>query len=189
VSATLDRTNTSHRKGTAIISSVLNKSGEGIASAVLSKSTLHRRCQKLRRAAAKNIQVEYSVNKSVVHWDGKLVPDTEASGLVERLPVLLTDVSDGSVKLLGAPKLPSGTGKDAANVVANQLMSWEASASVIGMCLIIQQQILVCILVHAHFLSISWRDLFSGWLAVTTFLKFFSQMSSLCALVHQVDQK
>jgi len=65
----------------------------------------------------------------VVHWDGKLLPDltvgSESSdaGLIDRLPVLVSSLTDGTTKLLGVPKLKSGTGNVAANAVLEQVRS------------------------------------------------------------------
>ena len=49
--------------------------------------------------------------KSVVHWDGKLLSDMSGKKtLVDRLPVLLSSIADGTTKLLGVPALDSRTG-------------------------------------------------------------------------------
>lgn len=74
--------------------------------------------------------------KSVVHWDGKLLPDVtgEEGSNVDRLPVLLTSLEDGSNKLLAVPKLASGSGKAACDAVMQELTSWECTSHVIGMC-------------------------------------------------------
>jgi hypothetical protein len=53
---------------------------------------------------------------------------------VERLPVLISSLVDGTVKLLGVPKLASGTGNAAAQAVLELLKSWKGDSVVIGMC-------------------------------------------------------
>jgi hypothetical protein len=136
VASVLDRTNTSVRKSTMILASVINEAGEGSMSTVLSKSTVHLYRQRRSRKAAEQIKQDYQATKSVVHWDGKLLPDITGSEncKVERLPVLLSSIENGETKLLGIPKLTSGTGQATANAVQKQLQSWECESVVIGMC-------------------------------------------------------
>ena len=111
VNAVLDRTNTSVRKASMITASVLNKVGVPARTVSLSKSTIHRQRQKQRQKSAQQIRQGFSSTKSVVHWDGKLLPDAdESTQLVDRMAVLLTSSEDSSTKLLGVPKLLSGTG-------------------------------------------------------------------------------
>jgi len=67
--------------------------------------------------------------KSVVHWDGKLLPDVtgEEGSNADRLSVLLTSLEDGSNKLLAVPKLASGSGKAACDAVMQEFTSWECT--------------------------------------------------------------
>ena len=137
VAATLDRTNTSVRKSTMIMASVINAAGENVKSLPLSKSTVHRHRQHIRQLSASYIKQNFQPTKSVVHWDGKLIPvvaNSSHAGLVDRLPVLVTSTVDGSTKLLGVPVLTSGSGRDASDAVAHQLRSWNCDSLVIGMC-------------------------------------------------------
>ena len=53
---------------------------------------------------------------------------------VDRLPVLLSSLVNGGTKLLGVPKLNSGTGQAAADAVVDLLHLWECSSLVVGMC-------------------------------------------------------
>ena len=133
VSAILDRTNTSIRTSTMIVASLLNGIGCPTSSAVLSKSTVHRQRQRLRSKASKKIKDDFQTCKSVVHWDSKLLPDITGvdTDKVDRLPVLISSLVDGSIKLLGVPKLASGSGQAVA--VLDLLKSWQCDASVIGM--------------------------------------------------------
>ena len=79
VNAVLDRTNTSVRKASMITASVLNTAGIPASTVSLSKSSIHRRRQKQRLKSAQEIRQGFSTTKSVVHWDGKLLPDTDES--------------------------------------------------------------------------------------------------------------
>ena len=117
------------RKATFIIASVLNEAGGGICSTIISKSTLHTRRQLLRAIRSDRIHKNYSAVRSVVHWDGKLLPDIVGSGSstlsVDRLAILLTNLIDNvSTKLLGVPKLPSGIGRAAAAAVTDCSEYW-----------------------------------------------------------------
>ena len=136
VSAALDRTNTSIRSSTMILASLVNEVGCSTSSAVLSKSTVHRQRQRCRREAAQQIKEDFVACKSVVHWDGKMMSDFTGDDTthVDRLPVLISSVVDGSIKLLGVPKLTSGSGQAAANAVYEQLVSWKCDSVIIGMC-------------------------------------------------------
>ena len=52
-----------------------------------------------------------------MHWTGKFLHDVTDidTNEVDRLPVLVTSLVDGDTKLLGVPKLASGSGKSAAD--------------------------------------------------------------------------
>ena len=141
VTAVLDRTNTSIRKSTMLIASVLNEAGCSSASAVLSKSTIHRRRQRCRSESARQIKQNYTAAKCVVHWDGKTLPDVSGDPMEEndRLAVLASSLIDGKTKLLSIPKLPSGTGQITADAVFEIVKSWDLDTHVIdthviGMC-------------------------------------------------------
>lgn len=58
----------------------------------------------------------------VLHWDGKLLPDLVGRKKVERIAVLVS--YNGTSKLLGAPKVLSGTGENIAAAVYNQTIEW-----------------------------------------------------------------
>ena len=125
----------------------------------------------------------------MVHWDGQLLPDIEHGGLVDRLPILLTDTSDGSMKLRSTLKVYSGTGINAANAIMNQLTSW-VSPRILSVCVLtppLQNTGVhsgACVLLE-HLLE---RLLL--WLhAAITCLKFYCQMPLLYVLGHQVDQR
>lgn len=136
VAAVLDRTNTSIRTSTMIMASLVNEIGSSTSEVVLSKSTVHRQRQQFRREEAEQIKDDFRAKKCIVHWDGKMLPDITGTDTkqVDRLPVLVSSVIDGSIKLLGVPKLASGSGQAAANAVLELLKSWQCDTVVIGMC-------------------------------------------------------
>ena len=103
VKAVLEGTNTSVRKASMIAVSVLNTAGVPSRTVSLSKSTIHRQRQKLQQKLAQEIRQGFSSTKSVVHWDGKLLPDTdESTQLGDRIAFLLTSFEDSSTKLLSS---------------------------------------------------------------------------------------
>lgn len=96
---------------------------------------MHRARKRFRVEAAVEIKDNFCTTASVVHWDGKLLPNVaNGIGVIERLPVLVTSLVDGDSKLLGVPKLPSVTGRLTADAVYDQLQSWECDSEIIGMC-------------------------------------------------------
>ncbi|KAK0062604.1 deoxynucleoside triphosphate triphosphohydrolase SAMHD1 [Biomphalaria pfeifferi] len=136
VSAVLDRTNTSTKAATMILASAFNEAGSSTSTVVLSKSTVHRQRQQRRKVAALEIKTTYVPSISVVHWDGKLIPDLchTTTSISDRIAILLSSLNDGNVKLLGVPKLQSGSGQAAANAVVDNLKSWSCESKIIGMC-------------------------------------------------------
>ena len=119
-----------------ILASAFNEAGVPTSDTVFSKSTMHRHRKLRRQQAAARIKEDYIPSKSIVHWDGKLLPDVtgEATNNVDRLPVLLSSLVDGTTKLLGVPKLASGSGRAAADAVYEHIKSWKCESMVIGMC-------------------------------------------------------
>ena len=83
---------------TMVLASLVNEIGWSTSSAVLSKSTIDHQRQRCRTEAAKQIKDDFRVCKSVMHWDGKLLHDTTGvhTDKVDRLPVLISSVVDGS---------------------------------------------------------------------------------------------
>ena len=118
-----------------ITASVLSTAGVPVSTVSLSKSSIHRQRQKQRQTSAKEMRQGFCSTKYVVHWDGKLLPDTdESTQLVERMAVLPTSSEDSSTKLLGVPKLLSGTGKETVNAVIGLLESWDIGTDIVGAC-------------------------------------------------------
>ena len=83
IAATLDCINTSVRKTTMIMVSVLNEAGGSSVSLQLSKSTVHRHHQQLCELSSRDVKQTYKATKSVVHCDGKLIPRASGSYFIE----------------------------------------------------------------------------------------------------------
>ncbi|XP_015370736.1 PREDICTED: syndetin-like [Diuraphis noxia] len=58
---------------------------------------------------------DISTDSEVLHWDGKLLPDSTGKQIVDRLPIIITN--NGSEQLLGVPKLLQGTSKVQAEAI------------------------------------------------------------------------
>ena len=61
------------------------------------------------------------------------MPDLTGQEAVDRLPVIVSS-SDGDSKLLGVPKIKSGTGQAQARAVFEVLKQWDIEGKVQGMC-------------------------------------------------------
>ena len=76
----------------------------------------------------------------IVHWDGKILPDTTGECLmVDRLPIHITGTDipkkGESAQLLGVPRLTEGgTGRAQADAVISVLRDWNLESSVVGLC-------------------------------------------------------
>lgn len=66
----------------------------------------------------------------MVHWDGKILPDLVGIEHIDRIAVLVS--YNGTAKLLGAPKIISGTGENIAAAVHNILVEWNISEKVVA---------------------------------------------------------
>jgi len=75
---------------------------------------------KHREAAAAGIVEAFRPDTVLtVHWDGKVMPDSTGRDNVDRLPTLVSTM--GETKMLGIPKIPSGTCQAEAQAVYNAI--------------------------------------------------------------------
>lgn len=118
-----------------------NKESQGQVDSAIQKvpsySTIRRSRIKARKIVADEILKSFNAQHPVmVHWDGKLLPDTvqqvakKTDNLVVAISSFHTDEFDE--KLLGVPKLQSGRGKDEADGVFDILEKWNLSDKVMG---------------------------------------------------------
>lgn len=123
VASALDRTQISDRKAVYVLSAAAASLGHSTDELAINRSTIRRTRIKTRERIAASIKQSFTVDiPLIVHWDGKLLPDVTGTDKVDRLPVL---VSGGEMsKLLGVPRLPSGTGKAMADAIVGCLDDW-----------------------------------------------------------------
>lgn len=68
----------------------------------------------------------------VLHWDGKLLPQNDGPGKIERLPIVVTGLD--TEQLLGIPKLDTGSGINSAMAIIETLTEWNLSDHVKALC-------------------------------------------------------
>jgi len=124
VTNALDRNKTSDRVALRLMVPIASALGCDPSTMPLSRSTIRRARKKERKEHAETIRSEFAADHPLVlHWDGKILPEIFGAGNVDRLPVLVT--GDGAEKLLGVPKVASGTGYNESLAVYNLLESWK----------------------------------------------------------------
>ena len=110
VAAALDRTKVIYRNATYIIAAAAQSLGHSPLALAINKESIRRARCKDREIAANEIQASFDPNCPLtVHWDGKMLPALTTNELFDRLAVLVS--GDGTMKLLGVPKLPYGNGQ------------------------------------------------------------------------------
>lgn len=133
LAAALDRTKVSDRNAAYIIAAAAESFGHSPSALVINKESIRRARRNHREVAAKEIQASFDPNCSLtVHWDGKMLPALMSKEVVDRLAVLVS--GDGTMKLLGVPKLPNGTGQAEATAVFNLIQEWNLGDRIKFMC-------------------------------------------------------
>ncbi|GBL92718.1 hypothetical protein AVEN_119108-1 [Araneus ventricosus] len=106
--------------------------GEDASSLSISRSTVHRVRKKARSEFVDVVAKNYAPKHPItIHWNSKILRDIMGIEIVDRLPVIVS--GDGEEKLLGVPKLQSGTGKNAAEAIYKILEQWDLVNQVIAM--------------------------------------------------------
>lgn len=132
MAAALDRSNVSDRKASLILTTAAHSLGINVQELATSSSAIRRSRQELRATIAENIKQEFNPQcPIVVHWDGTILPDLSGNESVDRLPVIVSGKMED--KLLGVPKLQSGTGEAQASAVFRILNDWHIADKVVGM--------------------------------------------------------
>lgn len=132
VALALDRTKTSSRSGTHILAAAATTLGYKIKDVKLSHSTIHRRRQIIRTKMAAQLKSNLQVSKHLtVHWDGKILPEFNNVGKVERLPIIVSGF--GCDQLLGVPKV-DGTAANQAQSDVETLYESNLQDRIRAMC-------------------------------------------------------
>ncbi|KAG0725940.1 Ras-related protein Rab-21 [Chionoecetes opilio] len=128
----LDRTGVSSRQALRIVAATASSLGHDPQELVLNPESIRQARAKYRSTLAKDIKETFSpLTPLTVHWDGKILPQDDGTR-AERLAILVT--GEGVEKLLGVPKLHSGTGDAAATAVFEALEDWGVQERVVAMC-------------------------------------------------------
>lgn len=132
VVSALDRTQVSDRKAVHLLAATAASLGHNVQDFAINRSTIRRTRISVRTEIAELLKESFSPDVQLtVHWDGKLLPDVTGNDKVDRLPVLVS--GSGIIKLLGVPKIPSGTGKSMADAVVACLEDWDIKDRVTAM--------------------------------------------------------
>lgn len=130
--AALDRTGASNRQALRIVAATASALGNDPIELVLNPESIRQARAKHRSILAKDIKETFSpLTPLTVHWDGKILPQDDGTS-AERLAILVT--GEGVEKLLGVPKLHSGSGDAAATAVFEALEEWGVHERVVAMC-------------------------------------------------------
>jgi len=123
VAAAFDRTKVSNRNAAHILAATAQTLGHDPAKLVINRESIRRARRKHRENIAKEIRASFSPDVPLtVHWDGKMLPALTSKETVDRLAVLVS--GEGTMKLLGVPALPNGTGEAQASSVFNLIEEW-----------------------------------------------------------------
>lgn len=139
IAAALDRAELSGNKAALVVSAVLDAAGCNLNEISVSKETIRKEREKNRELTNREVRAEFKFGSFLtVHWDGKMLPDLTFEGdsnsdvQVDRLAIVAT--GDGKSKLLGVPKISSGTGLSQANAVFGAAKDWKIEENVKAIC-------------------------------------------------------
>ncbi len=108
--ASLDRSQVSDRKAVHILSAAATSLGQNVEEITVNRNTIRRARIKIRKEVAEELKKSFAPDVFLtVHWDSKLLPDVTGMKKVDRLAVVVS--GSGVEKLLGVPKMVSGTGR------------------------------------------------------------------------------
>ena len=131
--AALDRTKTTSRNATYVLSEAASSLGHNLDTVNTSRSSIHRARTKFRMLASTSLKSDLCAAVPVtVHWDGKLMEDLTTKKYVDRFLVLIC--GSGTEQLLGVPKLSSETGEVLAAAVVQCLKEWGIEERVVALC-------------------------------------------------------
>ncbi|KAG7158403.1 hypothetical protein Hamer_G029709 [Homarus americanus] len=110
----LDRTKISDRDAVHLIAAAAQSLGHNVEDIAVNRKTIRQSRMKLRVQSFKSAKEQFILNLDptiplVVHWDGKLLPETAGGKeTYDRLPIIVS--YEENEQLLNVSKLPNGTG-------------------------------------------------------------------------------
>ncbi|KAG7160455.1 hypothetical protein Hamer_G001712 [Homarus americanus] len=110
----LDRTKISDRDAVHLIAAAAQTLGHNVEDIAVNRKTIRQSRMKLRVQSFKSAKEQFILNLDptiplVVHWDGKLLPETAGGKeTYDRLPIIVS--YEENEQLLNVSKLPNGTG-------------------------------------------------------------------------------
>ncbi|KAG7162744.1 Heterogeneous nuclear ribonucleoprotein U-like protein 1-like 2 [Homarus americanus] len=110
----LDRTKISDRDAVHLIAAAAQTLGHNVEDIAVNQKTIRQSRMKLRVQSFKSAKEQFILNLDptiplVVHWDGKLLPETAGGKeTYDRLPIIVS--YEENEQLLNVSKLPNGTG-------------------------------------------------------------------------------
>ncbi|XP_031777128.1 uncharacterized protein LOC116415837 [Nasonia vitripennis] len=102
---------------------------------ILNKSSYNRYRTIIRKEKAEKIKKLYGnteINAAVLHWDGKIIPDSIIGKNIDRLPIVVTNGK--SEKIIDVPALPDGKGVTQADAIYRALNDWGLKESIKALC-------------------------------------------------------
>lgn len=133
----LDNCKISYRQSVQIIGAVAHALGIKVSSLILNIASFNKTRKEVRKKKANKIRQLFDsqeIEFATVHWDGKLLPDSEKTHKkVDRVPVLVTAPGD-LVQILDVPKLDHSTGVLQANSIYDALKNWSLENTVEAVC-------------------------------------------------------
>lgn len=121
----LDSCQLSIRDAVYVLQATLEALNFNVEEYVINQTSIHRCREIYRRERSELIKLpfkESAPNYVVVHWDGKLLPDTKMRNTtVERLPIVITSTN---IEQINVPQLERSTGKEQAAAGCNTLQEW-----------------------------------------------------------------
>jgi len=123
VSAALDRSKTTDRNAVYVLAATAQSLGHDPKKLIINRESIRQARRKNREIIAKEIKDAFTPGSSLtIHWDGKMLPALQSKEYVDRLAILVS--GEGTTKLLGVPKVHSGTGDAQATAVFSLIQDW-----------------------------------------------------------------
>lgn len=136
VVATLDKCKLSYRNSTRIVTAVAEALGIDVQSLIITKTAMYDARRKIREKESERIKTLFKNEKidrpMIVHWDGKIMPDSVECQKQDRMPIIITYGKNS--KILNVPALPNGKGETQADYIYKALKDWGLLDSVQILC-------------------------------------------------------